>query len=181
MKTIYFVRPDVKLKHLILFGIVFLYSLGVSAQSINFNYIDGTNASYNIVDVQKITFTADVMNLHLLNGSVYTWNVSTINNYKYSNNSLNIEELIKINAWQVLVYPNPLTSYLNIQFNLPKEDNINLNIYDLQGKLILEKNLGKKNAGEFQETIDLINISAGTYICKIIGEQYSLTKKIIKQ
>lgn len=180
MKTIYFVRPDIKLKHL-MFGIVFLFSLSVSAQSLNFTYIDGTSASFNVVDVQKITFTADVMNLHLLNGRVYTWNVSTINNYKYSNASLNIEDPIKINAWQVLVYPNPITSHFNIQFYLPKEDNIDLNLYDLQGKLILEKNLGKIGAEEFQVTINLENISSGTYICRIIGEQFSLTKKIIKQ
>lgn len=180
MKTICFLEPDVKLKNILLFGVVFLFSLGINGQSINFNYSDGTNASYNVINVEKITFTGDVMNLHLLNGNIYTWNVSIINKYTYDNNSLNIEQHTN-NAWQVLVYPNPTTSSLNIKFNLPKEDDIKLSIFDIQGKLVLEKNLGKINTGEFIETIDLINVSPGTYICKIAGYQYSLTKKIIKQ
>jgi hypothetical protein len=180
MKTICFLEQDVKLKQLLLFVVVFLFSLGINAQSINFNYSDGTNASYNVIDVEKITFTGDVMNLHFLNGNIYTWNVSIINKYTYDNNSLNIEQPTN-NAWQVLVYPNPTTSSLNIKFILPKEDDIKLNIFDIQGKLVLEKNLGKINTGEFLETIDLINVSPGTYICKITGYLYSLTKKIIKQ
>jgi hypothetical protein len=180
MKTNCFFEPDVKFKQLLLFGFVFLFSFGISAQSINFNYSDGTNASYNVSDVEKITFTDDVMNLHLLNGSVYTWNVSTITKYKYSVYSLNVEQPIK-NSWQVFVYPNPATSSINFQFNLPSEDDVKLKLYDLQGKLILEKNFGKLNAGEFLESIDLINVSPGTYICKITGNQYSLTKKVVKQ
>ncbi len=180
MNPICYLKPDIKLKHLLLFGVVFLFSMGIKAQSINFNFSDGTNASYNVIEVEKITFTDDVMNLHLLNGNIYTWNVSIINKYSYDNNLLHTE-LPTNNAWQVFVYPNPTNSSLNIKFNLPKDDDIQLHLFDIQGKLVLEKNLGKMNSGEFLETIDLTNVSPGTYFCKISGYHYSLTKKIIKQ
>jgi len=152
------------------------------AQSIHFNYTDGTNASYNLEDVRKITFEADVMNLHLWDGSLYSWNVSTIGHYEYDENSLNIQELVNnANAWKIQVYPNPTSTDLHVQFNLPKEDEISIALYDMQGKLILEKNMGNKISGEHQETLDLHGLPQGTYVCRITGKQNSITKQVIKQ
>lgn len=152
------------------------------AQSIQFNYTDGTNASYNLEDVRKITFVADVMNLHLLDGSVYSWNVSTIGHYEYDETSLDLNEwIISANAWEVKVYPNPTNTDLHIRFTLPKEDEISIALYDMQGKMILEKMMGNNISGEHQETLDLKDLPQGTYICRINGKQNSITKQVIKQ
>lgn len=152
------------------------------AQSIHFNYTNGTNASYNLQDVRKITFDADVMNLHLLDGSVYAWNVSSIGYYEYDESSVNIEEwLNQANAWDVAVYPNPTNGLLNVQFTLPKEDKILVSLYDVQGKLVLEKNVGNSTAGEHKEMLDLTHLPNGTYVCRISGQQHSITKKVFKQ
>lgn len=152
------------------------------AQSIHFNYTDGTNNSYNLQDVQKITFDADVMNMHLLGGSIYSWNVSSIGYYEYDESSVNIEEwLHQANAWDVAVYPNPTNGFLNVQFNLPKEDKILIGLYDVQGKLVLEKSLGNSAAGEHKEMLDLTHLPNGTYVCRISGEHNTITKKVFKQ
>ena len=152
------------------------------AQSIHFNYTNGTNASHNLQDVRKITFDADVMNLHLLDGSVYAWNVSSIGFYEYDESSVNIEDwLNQANAWDVEVYPNPTSTLLNVQFNLPKEDKLFIGLYDVQGKLVLEKSLGNSNAGEHKEMLDLTHLPNGTYVCRISGQQHSITKKVFKQ
>jgi len=151
------------------------------AQSIHFNYTDGTNASYNLEDVRKITFDADEMNLHLWDGSFYSWNVSNIGNYQYDESSLNVQEwLNNANAWEVNIFPNPTSATLNVSFNLPKSDELSIGLYDLQGKLILAKNLGKKETGPYQEVIDLTNIPKGTYVCRISGQQNTVTKQLIK-
>jgi len=116
-------------------------STSVKSQSVYFNYTDGTNAGYNLEDVRKITFVADEMNLQLLDGSVYSWNVSSIGHYQYDENPLGIDELLnKANAWQVSVFPNPATNVLNVRYNLPTEDKILIAVFDLQGKLLLEVN-----------------------------------------
>lgn len=163
-------------------AIVMIVSTMSFAQSIHFNYTDGTNASYNLEDVRKITFDADVMNLHLLDGSAYAWNVSTIGHYKYNETSLNLNEwIIEANAWEVQVYPNPTSTDLHVRFNLPKEDEISIVLYDMQGKQILEKNMGNKISGEHQETLDLKDLPQGTYVCRITGKQNSITKQVIKQ
>ncbi len=172
---------DVKSKTIALLLMLILFTVGLRAQSIRFNYTDGTNASYNLEDVRKITFDANVMNLHLLDGSMYAWNVSTIGHYQYDESSLNVQEWLNIaNAWDVMIFPNPTSANLNVCFNLPKEDEITIALFDKQGKLILQKSLGKQVPGEHQETLDLSNIPQGTYVCRISGKQNTITKKIIK-
>jgi hypothetical protein len=152
------------------------------AQSIHFNYTDGTNAAYNIVDIRKVTFDADVMNLHLLDGSVYAWNVSTIGYYQFDESSVSALNLLNnANAWEVNVYPNPTSTSLNISFNLPQADEVSIHLFDTQGKLISEKQIGKRESGKYQELIDLTNIPQGTYVCRITCNHNTITKQIIKK
>ena len=165
-----------------LLGIAMLFTVGLRAQSIHFNYTDGTNASYNLEDVRKITFDADVMNLHLLDGSVYAWNVSTIGYYEHDESSLNVQEwLNNANAWEVVIFPNPTSTNLNVCYNLPKEDEITIALFDMQGKRILEKKMGNKISGEHQETLDLKDLPQGSYVCRITGKQNSITKQVVKK
>ena len=170
-----------KSKPLAMLGITMLFAVGLRAQSIHFNYTDGTNASYNLEDVRKITFDTDLMNLHLWDGTVYAWNVSTIGYYQYDESSLNVQAwLNKANAWEVVIFPNPPSTNLNVRYNLPKEDVITIALYDMQGKLVLIKNLGKLSPGEHQESLDVSNLPKSTYVCHINGRNQSVTKSIIK-
>ena len=170
-----------KSKTFALLGMVMLFSFGLHAQSIDFNYTDGTNDSYNLADMRKITFDADVMNLHLWDGSIYVWNVSTIGYYEYDESSLNVQEwLNNANAWDVNVYPNPTSTSLTVRFNLPQTDEVSIGLYDKQEKLILTKQIGKKETGEHQEILDLTNIPQGFYFCRISGQQNTITKTVTK-
>ena len=170
-----------KSKPIALFATALLFTVGLRAQSIHFDYTDGTNASYNLEDVRKITFDADLMNLHLLDGSVYAWNVSTIGDYQYNESSLNVQEwLNSANAWEVVIFPNPTSTNLNVRYNLPKEDVITIALFDMQGKLILQKSLGKQVSGEQQQTLDVSNLPEGSYVCHIKGQHQTVTKTVIK-
>ena len=152
------------------------------SQSLHFNYTDGTNASYNLADVRKITFDADLMNLHFLDGTVYAWNVSTIGYYQYDESSLNVQEwLNKVNAWEVVIFPNPTSTSLTIHLNLPQTDELSLGLYDTRGTLVFEKKLGIIKMGQHQEILDLTNITNGTYTCHIFGHHNTIIKPVIKQ
>jgi hypothetical protein len=157
-------------------------STSVKAQSVYFNYTDGTNAAYNLADVRKITFVSDEMKLQLLDGSVYSWNVSSIGHYQYDENSIGIDELLnKANAWQVSVFPNPATNLLNVRYSLPTEDKMLISVFDLQGKLLLEINAGNRAKGEHEESLDLSKLPGGQYVCSISGQTNTISKNIIKQ
>jgi hypothetical protein len=169
-------------KSFLLFFLLGAISISSKAQSVYFNYTDGTDAAYNLTDVRKITFVSDEMNLQLLDGSVYSWNVSSIGHYQYDENSIGIDELLnKVNAWQVAVFPNPATNLLNVRYNLPTEDKMLISVFDLQGKLLLEINAGNRAKGEHEETLDLSTLPAGQYVCRISGQTNTISKNIIKQ
>ena len=152
------------------------------SQKIHFNYRDSTKSSYTLKDLRKITFEGDVMNLHLLDGSLYAWNVSTIGHYDYEETTLNTQVLLdKANAWNLSVFPNPTSTILNVSFNLPKADEMSITLYDLHGKVVLDKPLGKIAIGKHQEVLNISTLTNGVYICHISGGNNSITKQIIKK
>jgi hypothetical protein len=170
------------MKKILLGFIAMLISTISFSQKIHFNYKDSTKSSYGLEDVRKITFDGDLMNLHLLDGSLYAWNVSTIGNYEYEEAPLNTQELLnKANAWNLSVFPNPTSTNLNVSFNLPKADEMSIALYDLQGKVVLEKKLGTKAMGKYQELLNISALPNGVYVCRISGVHNSITKQIIKK
>ncbi len=66
-----------KPKPLLILALAFLCASFSHAQSIYFNYTDGSNAAYNLADIRKITFDVDLMQLHMNDGSIFSRNVST--------------------------------------------------------------------------------------------------------
>ena len=166
----------------IVFGILFFTCSFIHAQSIYFDYTDGTNASYNIEEVRKITFDADVMNLHMLDESLYAWNVSYIGHYEYDESTSNLDGILdEINTMYVQIFPNPAKNNLNVRYTLLKQGSVIVELYDMEGKLTLQKELGLQFSGANQHQIDINEIKAGRYNCRIVFENNSVTKKVIIQ
>lgn len=79
-------------------------------------------------------------------------------------------------ANQIAVFPNPSNGIFNISFgNL---NPIKIDVYDISGKLILQKN--QLEISNNQTNIDLSNVSDGLYFVKISTENNTITKRIIK-
>ena len=68
---------------------------------------------------------------------------------------------------QLVVYPNPTNDTINfsLSLSLSQEQSVDISIYDLQGKLLIHKNL-KFQVQNNSQSIDLTSISAGLYIIK---------------
>ena len=79
------------------------------------------------------------------------------------------------------VFPNPTSINLNVSFKLPKADKMSIVLYDLQGKVVLEKKLGTKAMGKYQEVLNISALPNGVYVCRISGGHNSITKQIIKK
>jgi hypothetical protein len=71
-------------------------------------------------------------------------------------------------------FPVPTEENLNISNKLPLEQNSKLEIYDINGKKVLEKDVA---SGTKDFSIDVSNLSAGTYIYKLNG----ISSKFIKE
>jgi hypothetical protein len=169
------------MKHILILATLLL-EFGLHAQSIYFDFTNGTTEAYNIEDVRKIAFEADVMNLQFWDGSVYSWNVSTIGYYQYNQELVGVNgALAAANTWQVSIFPNPAQSLLQVRFVLPKAEVIGLSIYDLQGKMLLETEPLNFTKGDQLELLDISLLPVGHYICRLNGQMGATTKQFFKQ
>ena len=77
----------------------------------------------------------------------------------------------------ILIYPNPAISYLNINFTEQIDKGAILSILDLSGKLIrtFEVEDGSSNIN-----IDISEFTAGTYFITVNGNGYNFNSKFIK-
>ena len=94
-------------------------------------------------------------------------------------NCTGVPTLEAIDETLVHLFPNPTTNLLNIQFK-DLADDFSLNLLNLQGQLLYQKQLSL-NGAKHLETLDLSDLPKGLYLIRLVNEQKALVKKIIKQ
>ena len=76
-------------------------------------------------------------------------------------------------------YPNPFNPVTNIRFDIPKDVNVKLSVYDILGKEITTLINAYTKAGEYNIQFDAVNISSGAYFYKLEAGNYTDVKKLI--
>ena len=110
------------------------------------------------------------------NNELYTLERLSVNNL---NNELPSQIALSQN------YPNPFNPITTIDFNLTESGNVNLSIYDINGKLVKELVNEDRGEGLYSVTWDGanqngINVSSGTYFGKLIsGESQQQIKLLL--
>lgn len=107
------------------------------------------------------------------------WNaplVYIINALQYYQNELTLSTSKNLKPTNsIVVYPNPANNELNVRRNSELNGDIDIDIYDIQGKTVLKQIL-KNN----ETKINIESLLHGIYFVKINSNQYSITEKIIK-
>ncbi len=82
----------------------------------------------------------------------------------------------------IRAFPNPFTTHINIDFFTKTPDNFELQIIDLQGKIVYKKSFepGYVNFHHIRLT-DLNELASGTYMLQIISQTNQYQTKIIHQ
>jgi photosystem II stability/assembly factor-like uncharacterized protein len=76
-------------------------------------------------------------------------------------------------------YPNPFNPVTNIEFDIPKYNNVRLEIFDMSGKKVEELVNQNLNAGHYQVQWDASKYSSGAYISKLTTPDFSATAKMM--
>lgn len=97
-------------------------------------------------------------------------------NYTYS--SLKSVE-IKSSFDDITVFPNPINGNGSLSFSSLSEENIDINIYDLSGRLVFSKNY-KSNKGSNSIIIETENLTQGMYFLSLQNKSDNSTIKFIK-
>ena len=77
------------------------------------------------------------------------------------------------------VYPNPATDRLNLSFETLEQGNVEIQLFDLQGKMILSELYRNLSSDKYNQAIDISNIPNGTYIVRAISGNSVASSKLI--
>lgn len=80
------------------------------------------------------------------------------------------------------MYPNPFSEYMNINYNLSKSGNVNLEIYDILGNVVAILVKEKQNEGSYKYVFNAfaVSLAEGTYIVKLQVDNTVFIKKILQ-
>lgn len=78
------------------------------------------------------------------------------------------------------VYPNPAQNYLQMQYFSPNEENIQLQIIDLNGKVMLNRSISGNQQGVNYLQLDISGLAKGTYWVTFRNAKQSYQKQIVK-
>ena len=85
---------------------------------------------------------------------------------------LGVENIVELTGIQV--YPNPAIDFVKVHFS--KQDNYQVQLFDLNGKLILDFSVDS----DIEKIIPLKNLQAGGYLLLVRKDNQSKVYKIIK-
>ena len=92
---------------------------------------------------------------------------------------VDVDDLLAKNA--VKIFPNPTDGLIELELNDLEGDNAVAKLFDISGKLLLEKTILLQNPSYTKEQLDLNKFSSGIYFLKIENEKGSAVEKIIRK
>ncbi|MFN4082636.1 MAG: alkaline phosphatase PhoX [Bacteroidia bacterium] len=116
-----------------------------------------------------------------LNAATYYYRIKQVDfngSYAFSKTlsiTIGDDEFTSVN-----VYPNPFYNEINVEFASSIEENVNVSIVDVNGKVYYNNN-SKANVGLNQININTDNLTNGIYIVKVVfGNNQAQTFKLVK-
>jgi hypothetical protein len=77
-------------------------------------------------------------------------------------------------------YPNPFNPTTNINFSIPRTQNVTLKVFDMMGREVANLvNNERLNAGEYKVDFSGANLSSGMYYYTIKTDEFSSTKSMV--
>lgn len=149
-------------------------------QEVTFDYSNSNSVNYALADIDNITFTGDILNLDLNDGTIISRNINTIEKFQYSNVNVGIKDMLGIiEEISLKLYPNPNEGAFQISYSLLSAENIQINILSQNGTLVKEVFNGENEIGDYNLNINLDDLASGVYICQFYIGQSSISKQVI--
>ncbi len=140
------------------------YDLIVNYQSLEHDTIFARNNFWDHNTIENIlsydVYCEDCENIFI---NVLNFNPSSVTN-------------INGHISDITVYPNPVNDVFEVRSSEFKVKNANIELFDLNGRKLLSKNIRK---GNVNIEIDVSHLENGMYFCKISINKKSSTKKLI--
>jgi serine protease AprX len=74
----------------------------------------------------------------------------------------------------ITIFPNPTQTSINVSFYVNAPKNVEITIFDMNGKERLRKNKVCSNSGTFTENINIAGLLSGAYIIRVNNQARNL-------
>ena len=78
------------------------------------------------------------------------------------------------------MYPNPTNSYLQFQYFMKTTDQLNVEVYDVTGKLVQSQNYGLRLKGLNEDVLNIKNLAPAEYQVLFKTSNEVTVRKVIK-
>ena len=175
-----------KLKSTFVFLFAFLFQFAFS-QNMYLHHTaaaGGTIDTYLINDVRKLTFDPGIINVVKTDQTTVTETISDVRKLTFDIVT-SAEEMNQIPVEQgvIKLFPNPTNGDISIAYLLTEKSNVEIRIYDLQGRKVKDVINNYQNVGNYEYSIDLNDengkrIQTGTYLFEVIINGQKVTHKV---
>jgi hypothetical protein len=112
-----------------------------------------------------ITNYYGVHNTGIIYAATYGKGVFRCENYKKTSTS--VPETPAVVETTVSLYPNPVQDVATVSFNVTESTDINFQVFDLTGRMVMNQNVGRFAEGTHEFRINTENLSTGSYILRL--------------
>jgi hypothetical protein len=172
------------MKHkLLLFSVTLLFGFGLTglkAQTMYVNKKTGTQTPFTTSSIRTLTFATGRMAVNKTDKSSVAYTLSGIRYLSFNDYTTEVPQIGSSQNNALEIYPNPSADQLQISYETVKAGNAQVEIIDLQGKILLQQALNC-NAGANHVEIKVTKLPKGIYLCRVTNGTRMVTTKFLKQ
>ena len=135
----------------------------LQAQSMYVKAKDGTQTSYSLSGIRKLTFPTDSVEVTNTNGISQSYFLSNVSYLSFADYTTDISLVKRQSVNFIQLYPNPSSDVLNIIFQATETGTMHLHIINLQGQIVVEQ-MHENKKGENSMKLNISNLPAGLYL-----------------
>ncbi len=152
------------------------FCISINAQTMFVRPIAGSQTTYPVADIHKLTFENGNILVTNSTGANGTFTLSGLRYVSFTDFNLettNPEMLTN----KFYAYPNPASHILNILGSNTTQRVHNIEILSVEGRLLMQQ----KPVNESAPQVDISALPQGMYLCKITNGNQQQTLKFLKQ
>lgn len=159
----------------VLVALLLFTTINSFGQSLFVNLTNSTTDSYLLSNVRSVTFNQNSMIVNEYNGSNTAYQITNIINYTFGSTITNLAP--QVPDVDIDLFPNPITTEINISVKRKIEGQSSIKIWDVAGKLIADVYEGQLLTNQVYRF--KVDAKPGNYYCTIQSSQKTISKPII--
>ena len=121
-----------------------------------------------------------VHNKGIIYAATYGSGVFRCENFKQESGAGVPDMPVVANETKVSLYPNPVQGQAMINFTVAGKASVSYQVFDLTGRIVKSQTLGSYTEGEHEVSVDMSDLSAGSYIMRLVeGNNSSCAKFVV--